>query len=187
MAQARAEGEGCARALIVGVGNPLYGDDGIGSCLATALMKCVPGINGEVRETLGLWEVGMLHGWGLVVFLDAARISEGPKLFKVEPGRLNAQELEEFMRSLDPHSVSPAALVALAAASGQLSGDSYILGIPALSLEPGGISSATFESALRALEVLERLLRKYGCELSIDDECVRSELLAACPLAREGG
>lgn len=190
MEETAAKGEACSRTLIMGVGNPLFGDDGVGSCLAMALAACHPALNVEVRETPGLWEIGILSGWEAVIFIDAVRgdAKEGPKLFKIETGRLGEEEVRELLSSLDPHRASPIALALLSVAAGASAGDWYLLGIPVLSLELGhGLSSETLENAKRALRLLERLLRRRGCALSLDLKCIEEELGKLCSSEAVGG
>ncbi|MCX8166074.1 MAG: hydrogenase maturation protease [Acidilobaceae archaeon] len=183
MGETAAEGEGCSRTLVMGIGNPLFGDDGVGSCLASALFECHQGLNVEVRETLGLWEMGTLNDWETVIFIDAigGDAKAGPRLLKIEPERLQEGEAREFLGSLDPHRASPVALAVLSAAIGTSAKSWYLLGVPAKSLEPSrGLSLETLENALRASQLLERLLKRLGCPISLDLRCVEEKLRKLC-------
>jgi hydrogenase maturation protease len=66
--------------LIVGLGNPLRGDDGIGTraiqMLATeALPKSVELVEGG---TQGLGLIGLIQGWRRVILVDAANVGRPP-------------------------------------------------------------------------------------------------------------
>lgn len=170
---------GCDSVLIVGVGNRLYGDDGAGSCLAEALGRCCGELRVEVHETLGLWETGVFEGRALVVFIDAVRAGHPgePRLYKIEPQSLSPDEVSGILASADPHDASPALLAALAHAAGVLRGECFLLGVPAARVELGaGLSEEAVSAMLRSLPLLERLLGRYGCRVSLDSECVERSL-----------
>ncbi|MEM1927413.1 MAG: hypothetical protein QXS85_01560 [Acidilobaceae archaeon] len=156
----------------------------MGSCLVEAISRCQSPIETRVYETLGLWELDIFESRRLVVFVDAiGQHAEGLRVFKVEPERLSTEDLLELSRSLDPHDVAPSTLAVLALASGTLSGECYIVGIPAESLEPGlGLSERALRGALEALEAIERLLGKHECYIRLDRVCVEREIAKSCGL-----
>lgn len=87
--------------LILGLGNPLQGDDGIGCAVAEALSHCPLPNDVECMEggTPGIGLVNLIQGRRRVVLVDAAKMGCSPG----EVLRLTARDIES-----DPshHSVS---------------------------------------------------------------------------------
>ena len=69
--------------LIVGLGNPLRGDDGIGiHAIQMLLVETLPG-GVEIVEggTQGLGLVSLMEGWRRVILVDAANVGQSPGEF----------------------------------------------------------------------------------------------------------
>lgn len=69
--------------LIIGLGNPLRGDDAIGVRVAQMLatQPLPPGVEVIDGGTLGLGIVNLIEGWQRVVFVDAADVGRSPGEF----------------------------------------------------------------------------------------------------------
>jgi hydrogenase maturation protease len=92
--------------LIIGLGSPLRGDDGVGVCVAEALAERTLPVGVEVVDggTQGLGIVSLLEGHRRVIFVDAADVGQAPGQFvrftydDVRSGKVRLQG--------DEHSVS---------------------------------------------------------------------------------
>jgi len=79
--------------LVIGLGNPLRGDDGVGMRIAGLLAGHVLPEGVEVVQggTLGLDLVNWMEGWRRVIIIDAAEVGEVPggfARFTLTEGRL---------------------------------------------------------------------------------------------------
>ena len=79
------------KTLVLGLGNPILSDDGIGPRIAGELEGRVDG-NVTVMEAslTGLNLLELLVGYGRVIIIDAIKTSEG------EPGRIYRLDIEDF-------------------------------------------------------------------------------------------
>ena len=84
--------------LIVGLGNPLRGDDGIGPCvvkmlMAEALPEAVKVVEGG---TQGIGLVSLMEGWRRVILVDAANVGQPPGRFvRFTPQEIRLQGSEQ--------------------------------------------------------------------------------------------
>lgn len=160
---------------IIGVGNTLFGDDGVGFYYAYALRECsessVPIVS---VETLDYSSLELIEGASNVVFIDAGnpgRLSE-PKLFLLEKEELEGIIGNSGVSAVDPHDLSPLQLVYIGYSLGSFGGKAFFLVIPSFRIEIGfGLSRETAEKALGSLVLLENLVRGLGETLTVDKEC----------------
>jgi hydrogenase maturation protease len=157
--------------LVIGLGNPLRGDDGVGPRLVEELTRCgLPeGVTALDAGTGGLDLLQVLEGWQRVVVVDAADVGREPGQFvrfRPDQARL-AQGPDRF--SL--HHAGLSEVLALANALGQALPRMVIFGVqPAVVGWKEGLSSAV-ETALPALAdaVLEAIEEDTTKEEKGDD------------------
>ena len=97
--------------LVLGVGNPILSDDGIGIHVARELKKRrIPGIVVEELAASGLEFLDVVRGYDKVVIIDAIQTTNG------KPGELHILEENDFERSIhgsSPHGINIATALAL--------------------------------------------------------------------------
>jgi len=115
--------------LVLGLGNPLCQDDGVGVMAVTRLLdRWSPGPGVKMMEggTLGLWLLPLLESYRMVLLVDAIR-AEG------EPGTLVRIEGEEVARAaahrLSVHQVGVGDLMDAAQLRGTLPPKLTLLGV----------------------------------------------------------
>ncbi len=182
---------------VIGLGNRMHGDDGLGSCLALALKKCsaeAPPILALDLPTLG--DVYLLEDSDTVIIIDAADkhtlealgVSEHgiPVILELKPERLGDEDLALMASKADAHTLDPVYLVAYAYSAGFFRGRAFLIAVPIEEVRFGvGLTEAAAMKALEAAEVLARLLESLGHKLSYNKECLKAKLLGPCrdPLA----
>lgn len=136
------------RTLILGLGNPLRGDDGIGPRLVAELNRRglpdgVMAVDGGVR---GLDLLHLLEGWDRVIIVDAAEMGRRPG----EVVRFTPQEayLAQATGSLSIHQTGLADVLALAQALGQPLPPIVIFGVQPERIEWGERLSPAVEEAI---------------------------------------
>lgn len=128
--------------LILGIGNPLMGDDGFGIRVVELLAEIELPSNVKVEEA-GLPGWGLpswLEGWSKVILVDAVRMGQAPGSWK----RFRPSEIQVVMEddALSLHQPDLACGLALAQALGFLPEDLLLYGIEPVSVYPGaGLSS----------------------------------------------
>ena len=99
------------KVLVLGVGNPILSDDGIGIHVARELKKHrIPGIVVEELAASGLEFLDVVRGYDKVVIIDAIQTTNG------KPGELHILEENDFERSIhgsSPHGINIATALAL--------------------------------------------------------------------------
>jgi len=166
------------RVAVIGVGNPLFGDDGAGYCLVKALISCgASGPDFKALDRIGPGDLSILDGYDYAIFIDAypARQSSGQGLAVIEfdSSRLDELEAATSISMLDPHGIGPLELVVLARSAGVFSGSGVVVAVPAYNLEfASGLSRPTRESLLKALEAIVERLRGLSQAIHVDRECV---------------
>lgn len=171
---------GLVRALVVGVGNRMYGDDGYGDLLVEALERCgARGFETFRGSHLGLGMLGFLEGYDVLVFIDVVDPSLGGDpgnvvTMEIDPTRVPAEEYGPIVRGTDSHRVSPAHLVALLYSSGLFRGKAYLVGVVPGTLEFGRpVSETVLKATPKVLKSLESLLKSLGLEnFYWDSECL---------------
>ena len=99
------------RVLILGVGNPILSDDGVGIHVARELKKrSIPGVDVEELAASGLELLDVVRGYDKVVIIDAIQTTKG------RPGELHILEEKDFEKSIhgsSPHGINIATALAL--------------------------------------------------------------------------
>jgi hydrogenase maturation protease len=153
---------GPAPVLVLGLGNVLLQDDGVGSRLVSELAKRQDRWTSvELADggTLGMALLGMLDGRRALVLLDAVRTG-------AKPGTARELTPEEVQRSrppagLSPHEGSALEILRAAALLGDLPEKVIIVGVEPFAVETGYGLSAEVEAGLPAaldlvIEVIDR-------------------------------
>ncbi|MFB6490085.1 MAG: hydrogenase maturation protease [Thermoproteus sp. AZ2] len=150
------------RVLVVGLGNPLYGDDGLGSCLARALSDNAFVVDGDAR---GFDVATSLGGYDVVYIIDVVDfLKPGEvKLIELEAEEANPVELT----ALDVHRVPPTRLVQYAKSMAGFKGKAYLIAVGAGRIDLMAPPSREALSAIgEVLRVLEGELARYGLKLA---------------------
>lgn len=158
------------RAVVLGIGNTILSDEGIGVRAAEALREHyeLPG-NVEVIDggTAGMELLGPLTGTDLLVVLDAVKAGRPPGTLV----RMSGRDVPVFFRAkLSPHQVSLCDVLAGLEFSADLPKEIVLIGVEPASLElgleltptvaakiPQVLGMAVAELAARGIEVRERL------------------------------
>ncbi len=156
--------------VILGVGNPVYGDDGAGYCVAMALKEC--GCEQALPvPTLTLGDAALLEGADPAIIIDVADWIEGD--YGVYRLSASGEELAEASLAEAAHEAKPIHVAAQALALG-LASEVYLVLVRPERLGFGeGPSREVLERALRAArKVIPALAR--GCDP--DWGCVEEKL-----------
>lgn len=99
------------KVLVLGVGNPILSDDGVGIHVARELKKrSIPGVDVEELAASGLELLDVVRGYDKVVIIDAILTTNGT------PGELYILEEKDFEKSIhgsSPHGINIATALAL--------------------------------------------------------------------------
>ena len=99
------------KVLVLGVGNPILSDDGVGIHVARELKKrSMPGVDVEELAASGLELLDVVRGYDKVVIIDAIQTTKGT------PGELHILEEKDFEKSIhgsSPHGINIATAFAL--------------------------------------------------------------------------
>lgn len=99
------------RKLVLGVGNPILSDDGVGIHVARALKaRNLPGVEVEELPAGGLELLDMVLGFDKVVIVDAIQTKGGV------PGQIHILEEADFERAVhgsSPHGINIATALAM--------------------------------------------------------------------------
>ncbi|MEB3845197.1 MAG: hydrogenase maturation protease [Desulfurococcales archaeon] len=174
--------------LILGTGNPMYGDDSVGYCLVRAMSKCSSFENARVefiyKTSLTIADTSYLEGRDVIVIVDAGEgLDRDYQLYKVEADMLEGELLEQLSRPIDSHDVSPINIVSAAKSAGLLRGTVFLLLVKPEMLEFGaGLSEKAASRVLAALQGLCRAFREEcrlnrGCAESLVGECIGNPLV----------
>lgn len=148
------------KVLVVGLGNPIYGDDGFGSCMAQFLMQ----FNDFVYDANahGIGALGTLSDYDVLIFIDIdAKLPPGAVAVERIEGSLTVSET----RLIDAHRVPPSLLVGYLRAMGK-SVLARLVAVGPAALEPLSRPSPQVVSAARSVVAeLKGILAEYGLEL----------------------
>jgi hydrogenase maturation protease len=115
--------------LILGMGNTLYGDDGLGVRVAEELthQKLPPGVAVEIAAVSGIDLVLRMDGWERVIIIDAVQMGEKPGAWR----RFRAEDVRYFAggQGLSLHETGVAQALELAEALGKLPKEVLIYGV----------------------------------------------------------
>ncbi len=177
-----------ARILILGIGNRLLTDDGVGSCFAEVLstFDLPEGVEVVDGGLGGLSLMDHIEGKEILILVDALDPRDGEpgqvKLFKVNPGAVDPSEAIKMLVEAGSHGVVPELLVAAADAMGYLPAEAYVLGIVPCLIDLGdGITAPAARGCLRALRILRKILSDRGFKLSVEDHRFKERLGEICP------
>lgn len=99
------------KVLVLGVGNPILSDDGVGIHVARELMRRkLPGIDVEELAASGLELLDVVRGYDKVIIVDAIQTIGG------KPGEVHILEEKDFEKSIhgsSPHGINIATALAL--------------------------------------------------------------------------
>ncbi|MCP9926299.1 hydrogenase maturation protease [Cyanobium sp. CH-040] len=124
---------------VIGIGNPLRGDDGVGALLAEQVGgRSVQQLTPELAEELSQLEA--------VLFIDAWQVPAGavPQLQRLSPAGIGG----------DSHRLEPAALLAVSQALYGRAPAAQLLLVPAHAFEHGTALSAELQAVLPAARAL---------------------------------
>lgn len=125
------------RTVILGIGNTILSDEGVGVRAAEALQAChaLPeGVEVIDGGTAGMELLGPLTGVDLLVILDAVKAGRPPGTVV----KLAGKQVPVFFRSkLSPHQISICDVLASLEFSGDPPGDMVLIGVEPESLELG--------------------------------------------------
>ena len=102
-------GEKRGKVLVLGVGNPILSDDGVGIHVARILKeKLIPGVEIDELPASGLELLDIVHGYERVIIIDSIKTDGG------KPGELYEMREEDFQKTIhgsSPHGINiPTAL-----------------------------------------------------------------------------
>lgn len=146
-----------ATTVVIGLGNPLMGDDGVGLAALAALREADdlgPGVELVDGGTWGMNLLPVIEGAAHVIFLDAIRYGTTPGTVVV----LSREELPRGLaHKLSPHQIDLREVLALGELRGTLPARMVAIGI-----EPAAVEMTTELSTVVAdamPELLERVRR----------------------------
>lgn len=153
------------RTAIIGLGNPLRGDDGVGLRVVEEVRRrgLPAGVVAIEGGNTGLDLLDELERWERVVIVDAAELGLEPGKF----ARCTVAEVKSQGGSLSSHSAGLGEVLSLAQALGRKLPEIVIFGVqPADMGWQEGLSQAV-EAAVPALSdaVLKELYSTAGCEI----------------------
>ena len=143
-----------SRALVVGIGNDLRRDDGVGRVVADAVGRLVAGVDVRLEHQLLPELAEILIGYDRVVFVDAA--GQGA----LDRGGVVVREVGPTARVVRGHVADPGVVLALAAMLGGPMPQAWLVTVRAGDFGHGeGLSPATAALALQALAAVRELCR----------------------------
>jgi hydrogenase maturation protease len=148
--------------LVIGIGNPLQGDDGLGACAVQMLANEVlpAGVQIEELGTPGWGLVNFLQGWQRVILIDAVCMGEEPGTWR----RLEKDDIQlvasDQVRSL--HEPGLAESLSLAQTLGLLPDEIVLYGVEPACIQPGGELSPAVRQVVTPLvkQILGELWKK---------------------------
>ena len=174
------------RVLILGIGNRILGDDGVGSCFAEALSSLkLPDWIRAVDGGLGGIELLEEIENSDVLFLVDSIAAEDPgsrvKVYKVNELPMNPEEVLMTLTEVGGHGVSPEILLSVALAIGKLPREAYVIGIVPSSIELSDrLSEEAKEGCVKALRVIEDILGGMGLGIAFDTISFLERLREIC-------
>jgi len=140
--------------LVIGYGNPLRGDDGIGPCVAEAIATMnYPAV--RVRSVVQLVPelAADLAEAGVIIFVDA-RIDSGHSAVELVP------LADEAIGDWETHNADPRVLLALTRAVYGRAPEAWWLTVPGREFDLGeGLSAAAEEGARQGIARIRKLIQ----------------------------
>jgi hydrogenase maturation protease len=147
--------------LILGIGNSLYGDDGLGIQLARQLAErdLPAGVRVEESSSPGYELAALLGGCRRAILVDAARMGQPPGTWR----RFRPEQVKRIAAGnvLSLHQVHLVTGLALAQALGLLPQEVVIYGIEPASIAAGLELSPEVQAALP--QVIDQILSEVQC------------------------
>lgn len=150
-------------ACVIGLGNPLLGDDGLGLAALERLRggRELGGVTLVDGGTWGMTLLPAIEAADPLVLLDAIDVGAEPGTVVV----LERPDLPRFLSlKLSPHQIDLREVLALAELRGTLPARTVALGLQPASFEPGSPLSPALADRVELLVALARdRLRDWGC------------------------
>jgi len=150
----------CADVLVIGYGNPLRGDDGVGPVIAEKLAKLHREPDSKVQvvacHQLSPELAEPIAETRAVIFIDAS--------VELKPGevRVSAVSPDRFSPAAFAHSMKPSALLATASELFGQAPPAKTIGIGALSFETGmQLTPEVRQAVAKAVTAVENEIAKY--------------------------
>ena len=134
--------------LILGLGNPLLGDEGIGVRVVEALKELELPDGVEVVEggTAGLGLVGLMEGYRRVIIVGAAEMARPPgRVVRFTPSEARFKTVESL---LSPHQIGLGEVLTLAKTLEIAPAEVVIIGVQPVRIEEGAGLSPEVEGAI---------------------------------------
>lgn len=153
--------------LVLGLGNVLLGDDGLGAAAVVRLQRqhdIPPGVRVEDGGTLGLSLLGLLADAERVILVDAVRTDAAPGTLV----RLDGADVIDAVRDrLSPHQVGVADLLDVARLIGRYPTSVTLLGLVPQHIALAVTRSAPVDDGLdRLVEAIIREVQSLGYNLA---------------------
>src|SRR5512140_2193782 len=159
---------------VIGLGNPLMGDDGFGLVALEQLRNewTLDGVELADGGTWGMSLLPLVEDSDRIVLLDA--IAAGAKAGDVVV--LERERLPIYLtRKLSPHQIDMRDVLATAEWRGKLPEETVAIGVEPLSVEMGiGLSQEADDAVDAVVRAVVSRLEKWG------HQCVRREQVASC-------
>lgn len=157
------------KALVLGIGNLLIGDEGIGCAAVEEINKryrLPPEVECIDGGTAGFELLSLMDGKDLVILIDAMRND-------MEPGTCVLIEGEDvpkaFLNSISPHQLGISDVLAAAQLTDCLPGQLFLYGIEPKNLEVGiGLTSEVEAGMEKIISAVVEQLRNFGYEVKSD-------------------
>lgn len=153
-------------ALVLGIGNLLIGDEGVG-CIAVEELnrryQLPPGLECIDGGTAGFELLSLMDGKDLVILIDALRND-------MEPGTSVLVEGEDvpqvFLTSISPHQLGISDVLAAAQLTDALPGELFLYGIEPKKMEVGiGLTPEVEAGMEKVISAVVEQLRNFGYEV----------------------
>ena len=134
--------------LIVWLGNPLRGDDGVGAQVAEELkgLELPHGVTVVEGGTAGLDLIALMEGYQRVIVVDAADMGQPPgRVVRFTPTEVRFKRADAL---LSPHEIGLAEVLALAEALEMTPAELVIIGVQPNCIEGGAGLSPEVEGAI---------------------------------------
>lgn len=150
------------KTLVLGIGNPILGDDGVGVHVAQELAKLIEddAITVEDASTSGLNLLDIIPGYDKVIIIDAIMTEEG------EPGEIYRLRPEDFSKSVHlTTSMHDANLPTVIEIGNKLMPEEMPSEIAIFAIEVEEIDEFTEEMTVRVKEAVPKVLNLVFEEL----------------------
>jgi hydrogenase maturation protease len=157
--------------LVLGLGNVLLGDDGLGAAVVARLernYRIPPGVSLEDGGTLGLSLLGLLAESDRVILVDAVRTGSAPGTLV----RIDGEDVMDAVRErLSPHQVGVADLLDAARLMGCYPSTVTLLGLVPEFIDLSLVRSGSVEAKLDELvEAVVQEVQSLGYRLLLETE-----------------